>query len=47
MKGRTVFLSLLAIVIAMVLILAPACSSKTTTSASTPQVLRANLWFGT
>jgi len=43
MKGRTVFLSLLAIVIAMVLILAPACSSKTTTSASTPQVLRANL----
>jgi oligopeptide transport system substrate-binding protein len=43
MKGKTVFLSLLAIVLAMVLILAPACSSKTTTSASTPQVLRINL----
>jgi oligopeptide transport system substrate-binding protein len=43
MKGRTVFLSMLAIVLVMVLILAPACSSKTPSTASTPQILRVNL----
>jgi oligopeptide transport system substrate-binding protein len=43
MKGRTVFLFLLSIVLAMVLILTPACSSKTPSTASTPQVLRVNL----
>ena len=42
MKGKTVMFSLLAIVIAAILVLAPACSSGTST-AGVPQILRVNL----
>jgi oligopeptide transport system substrate-binding protein len=44
MKRKTVFYPLLAIVIAAILVLAPACgSSSKTTTAAVPQILRVNL----
>jgi len=42
MKRKTVVFSMLAIIIAAILVLAPACSSGTTTAA-VPQILRVNL----
>ena len=42
MKRKTVVFSVLAIIIAAILVLAPACSSGTTTAA-VPQILRVNL----